>query len=230
MALDGVEVAEFLQRKLYTQKIILVAHSWGTIMGVHMAKARPDLFYAYVGTGQSVNQGQYRGVAYAQLLAEARARQDTRAIRELESIGEPPYDSMAKAAIHTKWANAYEPGQLSTWNLISTVLFESEAGPRDLRDYVRGLIGSQNHFRAAVETADLPSVGSDFAVPFFVFQGAVDDVTPVQPVRGYVDSITAPQKRLVVIPGAGHNVMSTQSDAFLTLLVQYVRPLAIQSP
>src|ERR1700704_4497029 len=74
MALDGVEVAEFVREKLGKPKIVLVGLSWGSILGVHMVKARPDLFYAYVGTGQIVNQHKYKAVAYTQLLAEAHAR------------------------------------------------------------------------------------------------------------------------------------------------------------
>jgi pimeloyl-ACP methyl ester carboxylesterase len=130
----------------------------------------------------------------------------------------------------TRWANAYEPGQPSAWKLMSIVLFESDAGPRDIRDYARGITTSQDHFREAVEAADLPSMGTDFAIPFLVFQGALDRVTPAQPVRAYVDSITARQNQLVLIPNAGHNVMATPNDEFLSLLVQRVRPLAIQSP
>ena len=34
MALDGVEVAEFLRQKLHKQKIVLVGLSWGSILGV----------------------------------------------------------------------------------------------------------------------------------------------------------------------------------------------------
>jgi pimeloyl-ACP methyl ester carboxylesterase len=230
MAQDGVEVAEFIRTRLHKPKIVLVGLSWGTALGVRMARARPDLFYAYVGTGQSVNQGKYKAIGYSQLIVEARARHDSKAITELEANGPPPYDSMLKATVYTKWANAYEPGQPSTWQLISFVFFDSEAGPWDLRNYLRGLINSDDHFRSPVETDDLPSLGRDFAIPFFVFQGALDNVTPVPPVRAYVDTITAPRKELVLIPNAGHNVMATRSDEFLRLLVQRVRPLAIQSP
>jgi pimeloyl-ACP methyl ester carboxylesterase len=229
MALDGVEVAEFLREKLHKPKILLVGISWGSSLGVHMTKARPDLFYAYVGTGQSVNQRKYKAVAYEQLLAEARARHDRRAIHELEANGPPPYDSMSKETIYTKWATAYEPGGLSTWTAISGMLFESGASLRDLRDFVSGLTSSSNHFREQVQTVDLLSLGTDFAVPFFVFQGASDNVTPVQPVKEYVDRVTAPHKQLVLIADAGHNVMVTKRHEFLRLLIQYVRPLAVQS-
>src|SRR2546430_942917 len=61
-------------------------------------------------------------------------------------------------------------------------------------------------------------------MPFFVFQGAVDNVTPAAPVRDYVESITAPRKELILILNAGHNAMVTRSDEFLKLLLDRVRP------
>jgi pimeloyl-ACP methyl ester carboxylesterase len=229
MAQDGIEVAEFIRARLRKPKIALVAISWGTTLGIRMARARPDLFSAYVGSGQSVNQGRYRRVAYTQLLAEARTRNDRQAIAELEANGPPPYDSVAKAQVHTKWANRYEPGQPSRARLIGTVLFDSHASLTDLRDYMRGLSSSQDHFRDQVEREDVPSLGTTFGVPFFVFQGALDNVTPLAPVREYIESIAAPHKELVVIANAGHNAMATRSDEFLKLLLDRVRPIAALS-
>jgi pimeloyl-ACP methyl ester carboxylesterase len=230
MVRDGVELAEFIRGYVHKKKIVLVGVSWGSDLGVRMVKSRPDLFYAYVGTGQSVNQGKFRAVAYAQLLNEARIRKDQNAIKELEANGPPPYDSIAKATVHTKWANAYEPGQPSIANLLSIVLFDSDAGIVDLHNYMRGLTTSQDHFRDAVEREDLASLGNDFAVPFFVFQGDRDNVTPEKPVKEYFDSITAPHKELVLIHSAGHNAIATKSEEFLSLLVQHVRPLALEQP
>jgi pimeloyl-ACP methyl ester carboxylesterase len=76
---------------------------------------------------------------------------------------------------------------------------------------------------------DLPALGTDFAVPFFVFQGALDNISPAQPAAAYVDSIRAPRKEFVAIPNAGHNAMVMKSEAFLKLLVDRVRPLSIQA-
>jgi pimeloyl-ACP methyl ester carboxylesterase len=52
MVQDGIEVPEYLRSHLQKDKIIVVAHSFGSILGIRMVSARPDLFYAYVGTGQ----------------------------------------------------------------------------------------------------------------------------------------------------------------------------------
>jgi pimeloyl-ACP methyl ester carboxylesterase len=231
MALDGVEVTEFLCQKLHKQKIILLGLSWGTIIGIQMAKARPDLFYAYVGTGQMVNEREGEAIVYAQVLDKARARGDHKAISELEEIGPPPYDSQSKLAVQRKWGRAYEAGAQSNLGLASAVLFESSASLQDVRDYVAGVISSQDHFfgetmSGPLASVDLRAVGTDFAIPVFVFQGAEDDVAPAPLAKAYVESITAPQKQFVAIPGAGHTALNTKSDEFLKLLLRWVRPLA----
>src|SRR5690606_16497830 len=46
---DLVAIAEHVRAKLGKQRLVLVAHSWGTIPAMHAALARPDLFHAYIG-------------------------------------------------------------------------------------------------------------------------------------------------------------------------------------
>src|SRR5690606_28112799 len=48
---DGIELAEQLKAR-FDEPLILLGHSWGSVVGVEMARRRPDLFAAYVGTGQ----------------------------------------------------------------------------------------------------------------------------------------------------------------------------------
>jgi pimeloyl-ACP methyl ester carboxylesterase len=226
MVLDAAEVAEFARRNAGQHKVVLVGLSWGSLLGVRLAKSRPDLLYAYVGTGQVVNYRAGKVQAYAQLLAEAHARHDYQAIQELEAIGSPPYDSTSKSAVYTRWANRYEPSMPSRWTMLTTVLFESDASIRDLRNLMAGIRSSEDHFRSMMDLMDLPALGTDFNVPIFVFQGAADNVAPVAQIRPYVDSIHAPRKELVLIQDAGHNAIMTKNHEFVRLLIERVRPLA----
>jgi pimeloyl-ACP methyl ester carboxylesterase len=234
MAEDGEELAEFLRQHLHKDKIILLGWSWGSTLGVEMVKERPDLFYAYVGTGQIVNVRKNYAFGYARLLDEDRARADQPAILELEAIGPPPYNSIRKLGVHTRQALTHEAGAPSTLDTVSAILVAPGYTLRDFRDWLVGFDSSQNHFFGETMAGpfmdvDLPALGTNFAVPIFVFQGADDNIAPPELAKAYVDSITAPEKQFVAIEGAGHVAMMAQSDEFLKLLDQWVRPLATQS-
>ena len=42
MVQDGIDVAKFLRGHLHKEKMILLGHSWGSILGIHMARRRPE--------------------------------------------------------------------------------------------------------------------------------------------------------------------------------------------
>jgi len=86
---DGVELAEYLCRTLGKKKIIVLGHSWGSIIAVAMVQRRPELFAAYVGTGMV---GSWKGaikVKFDLVLAKARADGDAASVKQLEASGPP---------------------------------------------------------------------------------------------------------------------------------------------
>ncbi|MFG2566901.1 hypothetical protein ACGFR6_15830 [Streptomyces sp. NPDC048567] len=83
----------------------------------------------------------------------------------------------------------------------------------------------------AGQPAPLPGVlrvewaeGIDFALPFFVFQGAHDVLTPPGPARAFYEGITAPAKDFALIEDAGHFASFRHPDRFLELMLTRVRP------
>jgi pimeloyl-ACP methyl ester carboxylesterase len=74
---------------------------------------------------------------------------------------------------------------------------------------------------------DLPALGTGFSIPFFIVEGAEDDVTPASLAQAYFDEITAPRKAFLLIPDAGHMALLTKSDLFLKFLLTNVRSLAL---
>ena len=56
-----------------------------------MAKARPELFYAFVGTGQVADPTRNYAVAHAALVERAAREGNSRALQELNEAGPPPY-------------------------------------------------------------------------------------------------------------------------------------------
>ena len=71
MTKDGIEVADYLRKHLGKEKIIVLGPSFGTILELGMVRIRPDLFYAYVGTGQVADEVKNHSTAYDALLKKA---------------------------------------------------------------------------------------------------------------------------------------------------------------
>ena len=49
---DTVELTNLLRARFHQNKIYLVAHSWGTYLGILVVARHPELYRAYVGIGQ----------------------------------------------------------------------------------------------------------------------------------------------------------------------------------
>jgi pimeloyl-ACP methyl ester carboxylesterase len=74
--------------------------------------------------------------------------------------------------------------------------------------------------------ADLASLGTDFKIPIFFFQGTEDEVTAASLAKAYFENITAPHKEYVVFDGVGHFAVWSTPNKFLRELVARVRPIA----
>src|SRR6185312_15429053 len=106
MTSDGIDVALYLRRHLHKEKIILLGHSWGSILGMHMVVRQPDLFSVFVGTGQVINLHQQEEAGYPQLLKRAEAEGNLKAANDLQHIGPPPWTVNKAYGIENMWAGA----------------------------------------------------------------------------------------------------------------------------
>jgi pimeloyl-ACP methyl ester carboxylesterase len=226
MARDGIELAEWLRKSLGKEKIVLVGHSWGSILGVFMVKARPDLFYAFVGTGQVADPAKNYAVAYGELLRKATALGDQRALRELQEVGPPPYPDGRGYAVQRKWSNLFEGADFFLSSIFGLALAAPGSSLRDVNDWIDGQVLSAERLVPQTSTLEAKALGGNFSLPVFVIQGAEDFTTPTTLARKFVDSIRAPRKAFVSIEGGGHFAVFMKSGVFLNELVSRVLPLA----
>lgn len=221
---DGVELAELLRRTLQKDKIVLVGHSWGSILGVLMAKARPDLFSAFVGTGQVGDSTKNYAVAYDALLAKARRDGDATAIRDLERVGPPPYADGQGYQVQRKWSNFFEGADLFIASMLGLALDAPAYTMRDVNDSLDGQILSADRLVPQTRTIDAKALGGTFALPVFVIQGAEDFTTPTSLAKSFVDSVHAPRTAFVTIPDAGHFAVFMHREAFVRELEKLLPP------
>lgn len=230
MTQDGIELARYLTQRYGQKKVILWGSSWGSILGVHMAKAAPELFYAYLGTAQIVEQKENQARSYASLLQLANDAKDQEALAILQGVGAPPWldprsFGKVRRVIRKYEAKLTPPAPASWWqpaaDYSSAQALEAyEAG----EDYsYLNMVGLKND--GLLSQVNLPKLGSDFAIPMFFIQGKHDLLATPDVVQRYHDSLRAPQKQLVILEQAGHDPNQVVVDAQYRLLIEKIRPL-----
>lgn len=92
----------------------------------------------------------------------------------------------------------------------------------------RGPKFSAEQFGVAPLSFDLRSLGFDFALPVYFFQGTADQVTPIEMAERYFNEIKAPHKEFVRFEGDHHFVVFNRPDQFLKELRLRVLPIVTQ--
>jgi pimeloyl-ACP methyl ester carboxylesterase len=228
MVEDGVQVAEYLHERLKQPKIILVGQGWGSVLGLLMIKARPDLFLAYVGSGQIVDPMQDERDAYALALRTAQDAHDEQAVADLKAAGVPPYAEGSPAQQTLEhWRDACEGAESERFHdaRLGFALASPGYTVHDLDDWLDGqTLSAQLLARQQREFAPRRLQGS-FEVPIFVIQGSGDCTSPAPLAMHWLQDVQAPRKQFLTIEDAGHFALFVRSEAFLHAMSGALAPL-----
>lgn len=216
MARDGIEVAEYLRARLGTEQVILLGHSQGSIVGLTMARQRPDLVRAYVGTGQITDMARNEAASYELAVERARATGHRRAARMLAALGAPPYPRPHTWISKQRWSFATDP-ELKAWSKRSLRLVLTAPGLtlRDIYLFNVAMMSYPQPLYRETMSWSAWSLGIRFAVPVYLLHGDADPHTLTSLVCEYFAAIHAPAKDLVLLPGGGHCAVLTQPGPFL---------------
>jgi pimeloyl-ACP methyl ester carboxylesterase len=222
MVRDGIDLSEYLCKNLGKRKIILVGHSFGSILGLLMAKMKPELFEAYVGTGQVADTRMSYIVNYNELLKKARALSNHEAVQELLRAGPPPYSSGAGFRTQWKWSTVFEGANTFLAGNIGRTLVAPGGSVQDVNNDADGMVLSADQLVPQTQTYGRKDLGLEFSIPIFFIQGAEDFTTATSVARDYLDSLQAPHKAFVAIPTGGHFAVFIHSNEFLSSLLTLI--------
>jgi pimeloyl-ACP methyl ester carboxylesterase len=232
---DAHELTLYLLKEFHKEKILVVGHSWGTLLGLRFVQEYPQLVHAYVGSGQVVNQAVAERISFEYI--KSKSAGNGRALEELASIDAPlPYLTIPgderwfdKLKTHRKWlvktgGEFYEKGDYSTFVNMRTLL----APEYSLLDYLRFGLGSNFSLRLmwpeVMETNFVQPTAS-VKVPVFFLQGRHDFVTPSSLVLDLFEKIQAPEKQLIWFDRSGHHPMYEEPGRYDDILIGMIRPI-----
>jgi pimeloyl-ACP methyl ester carboxylesterase len=201
-----------------------MGHSWGTIIGSGMAQQRPELFDAYVGTGQVAAWADTVQWQFDFLKQRYRETGNSGELAKLEAIGKPDPKNVAQ---YFGWSRALRQnvGKADAgWftNMLSTAKANGETD-ETIKAASDGMGASGQALIGVTVLTDLPATAPGFKMPYYVIQGRDDLHAPTALARAYFDKVQAPRKQYAVIEDGGHFALATNAEEFDRLLKVMVR-------
>ena len=244
---DTIQLSEQLRARFHQRTIYLLGHSGGSIYGVWAVQQRPDLYAAYIGGSQMVNNRLTDQSIYQQLLRHAIQTGDQGVVRTLRTQGPPPYSG--PSVLLSDIANVFSAGQglafkyqnvldvaRSTFEAPRSVhsaaaekalgptmggLFSPEFTLMDKINYFRGLNDVFTVLYPQMQSYDFRRDAPVLKVPVYFMLGEYD-VNGTALSVDYFNRLQAPHKRLYIFPKGAHGEIFTQPERFADIMVNTV--------
>ena len=228
---DTIELTEHLTQRFGKRQLIVVGHSWGSILGLMAVRQRPDLYGAFVSTGLIANFAEGQRVAYRFLLAESERQGNRKAVAELTDLGAPPYagpDAIAQWKRCGRWLGEFGAVWHSPekFNRVGWMLSSIEySWPEKLR-FNRAAGRSFDLLFGDLMSTNLIEAVPQVEVPVFFAEGRYDQLAPVEVAERYFSSLIAPRKEWVLFENSAHFPQWEERERFHQLLAGTVLPAA----
>ncbi|MCB0911037.1 MAG: alpha/beta hydrolase [Propionibacteriaceae bacterium] len=230
---DVVELASHLTARFDQPRIYLLGESWGSLLGVLAVQRAPELFAAYIGSGQMVNVLDTDTTIYADLISTALRNGDGALLAELVELGRPPYPSVFDygriMTLYPLLEGGYTPPReyrerAAAGNVGPMGIGGIEYGPVEKLNVLRGLIDMFSVMYPQLQQIDLRQSAARLDVPVFILCGDHEIAARTGPARDWFDQLEAPGKQWLQLPDAGHSVAFEQVGTLRDILTTQAVP------
>ncbi len=221
---DTVELVELLRRRFGVERVFLLGHSWGSVLGVLTAQRHPELLHAYIGMGQVVNMRRGEEISYRFVLDRAKAENNDEALRELAAV-HPPYPDTADLLVQRSWLSHYRGdfyagGAFS--KLVQGALLAPEYSFLDLLSFYPCVLNSIDQAWGDLQELDFIRSVPRLEVPVYFLTGRHDYNTPFELVESYYEILDAPHKEIIWFEHSAHSPNLEEPERFQEVLIHNI--------
>jgi pimeloyl-ACP methyl ester carboxylesterase len=223
---DLDQLVDTVRARYGRERVVLLGHSWGTVLGTLYARDHPEKVAVYVGVAQIADFARGERVSLEWAMQQAAARGDDRMLARLRAMAPRPRSVDEELALG-RWVERLGGSSRgrTTGSLIGAALSTDEASLVDVALFGLGNRFSLEALRQEYSRVDLTAVRR-LDVPVVFMLGRHDWHVPAVLAAEYFEKLEAPSKRLVWFHGSAHNPPFEEPEAFTRAVVEQVLPLA----
>ncbi len=215
---DTIEVTRTILQYLKKDKLYLVAHSWGTLLGTKAIQQAPELYFAYFGIGQVSDMPSNEVLVYGKIRNIALSRKDKLVLKQLEAAGKPPFTDWKKAIfIQRKIVHKYN-GAMYKGNVMyfitKNLLRATEYSWLDKIRFLQAQLFSIRRLWKPFSESSLYGNSLVFEIPVYFFLGKYDLTILPELAEAYFDKITAPEKQKIWFRQSAHFIPMEEVEKY----------------
>lgn len=212
---DAYEIVQLLKKRFHKDKIFILGHSWGTMLGLDLVKKYPTDIAAYIGMGQAVEMTQAQQIGLTKLLEIAEKQQNKKAIRELTALGSPPF-SLSEMPSYFKWLMAFGGevyGESGYGSLVIESYFSPDYSIGDHMKWMQGMSSGELMYEQLLKF-NATQMFPKLEVPLYFLVGRHDLNTPADLVSQYYGTIESPHKEIIWFEHSAHSPNLEEPEKF----------------
>jgi pimeloyl-ACP methyl ester carboxylesterase len=230
LAEDCNELIDYIRDRFNIQRVFLVGHSAGSVIGIKTAYKYPEKIHAYVGVGQIINDYEQQEISYNFVVEEAEKSGDVKKQNAIEAIGPPPYDTPEevnekdghifryRGVIHD---NSVKQMGIFMLSFLTSPEYSLSEGFKTLMN--KGYEFTLDAMWEEIKDINLTQEIQSIKVPIYFFEGKYDMATPTVLVEHFYSSLDAEEgKRLIIFENSAHFPMIEEKEKYQDLLVNVV--------
>ena len=218
---DLLALTDYIREKLGQEKVLLIAHSFGTYIGMKAAMKSPDRFYAYIGIGQVADTVQSELDSLEYTIEQAKKAGNEKDVKRLELLRNAieQGEAFTPRNLVRKYGGASRRIN-DNRDYVFGFLMNPEYNGLDVIRYFMGISVSQDVLLDEEAGNSLPRTVKRLEIPAFFVMGKYDYMTSVKAAKDYFDALEAPVKDFVIFGQSAHYPQFEEKEKFAAWLKQ----------
>ena len=239
---DAHDLTRWLMSTFGQNRIFIMGHSFGTVIGLRLLKQHPADYEAFIGVGQTVNVAANEQYSYDWVRQQAESRSDADALTVLNAIGRPDAGGRYPGEVPDDVSDQFDDGPSATSHYVglyggdvygatgsgtvdeaifSAGVYDKDAW-NDAWKFSQGIFDDREVF--AFDFMDPTQGFQDFTAPVYFFMGQHDYDTPVNLFEQYYATVVS-GKAYVRFDNSAHFPFFEEPEKFREELVNVKRQL-----
>jgi len=227
---DVQEITEYIKRTYNKDKLYLLGHSWGSMLGMLSVIEHPENYYAYAGVSQQIHVSSSDEQVYRDLYSQAINQGNTSLQRKLDDLGPPPYQLNNWLQLRELVARSNGlvsgQGEIGLFGMLARMfgsyLANRDYGLFEMFRVQRNLNTVMSYIYDDMISYDMRKVSS-LEVPVILFQGKHDLNSHPDIARKWFEKLHSTDKTWIDFDASAHMPMWEESEKFQLELLRLLK-------